>query len=273
MERGGDWTLQRLSREVNPVALSAAADGAAERASAPAEVLLETRIDALDITVLKGGAEAVGTWAIDHGFLLTPDAPEVLDFYASRSPIFMAARFDADAAREKGVALGDGTPIHLTIPTDNPWVPLRILGLGRKAAERIEADVFLLTDARPALMPGDDSAGMRLARQEPASESLMLDLRSDKGMEWMPEKMWLSFLRVDASPAQLDYDLAVDVSGAGTPSRIDAGLAALRDDRPQSPAIGPASVGIAKSGWAQASAVALGGLLAVGLGVVVSRRN
>ena len=55
------------------------------RAAESAEVLLETRVDALDITVLKGGAEAVGKWALDNGFALTPDAPEVLDFYAERS--------------------------------------------------------------------------------------------------------------------------------------------------------------------------------------------
>ena len=65
------------------------------RRSASAEVLLETKIDALDITILRGGGDAVGKWALDHGFLLTPDAPQVLDFYSQRSPIFMAARFDA----------------------------------------------------------------------------------------------------------------------------------------------------------------------------------
>ncbi len=30
-------------------------------------------------------------WATDHGFRLPPDAPEVLEFYAERSPIFLAA--------------------------------------------------------------------------------------------------------------------------------------------------------------------------------------
>ena len=66
-------------------------------------MLLETQIDALDITVLKGGAVAVGTWAEDHGFFLPPDAPEVLDFYAQRSPIFMAARFNLDRVKDQGV--------------------------------------------------------------------------------------------------------------------------------------------------------------------------
>ncbi|MGI8806931.1 MAG: DUF2330 domain-containing protein [Acidimicrobiales bacterium] len=226
VERGGDWTLQRLVREVTPQSVfarsaSSATAGSAE--SAPV-VLLETRIDALDITVLQGGGRAVGEWATKNGFLLTPDTPEVLDFYARRSPIFLAARFDADAARQKGVALGDGTPVHITIPTPNPWVPLRILGVGRQAAERINADVFLLTDKRPSLLPGEGAPGLFLDRREPATASLLGDLRRDKGMEWMPQSMWLTYLRVDALPAQLTYDLAVDATGAGQPSPEAAGL-------------------------------------------------
>ena len=227
VERGGDWTLQRLVREVTPQPLFARASSAASSeavADAGAVVLLETRIDALDITVLQGGGQAVGEWATKNGFLLTPDTPEVLDFYARRSPIFLAARFDGDAARQKGVALGDGTPVHITIPTPNPWVPLRILGVGRQAAERINADVFLLTDRRPALLPGDGAPGLTLDRQEPATNRLLTDLRTDKGMEWMPQSMWLSYLKVDALPAQLTYDLAVDATGADKPSPEAAGL-------------------------------------------------
>ena len=225
VERGGDWTLQRLVREVEPPKLLAGEGARAVAVSASsAEVLLEKRIDALDLTVLRGGAQAVGQWATEHGFLLTPDAPQVLDFYARRSPIFLAARFDAEAARQRGVALGDGTPIHLTMPTSNPWVPLRILGLGRQPTERINADVFLLTDRRPALLPGDSTAGLDLRRSEPAGGALLDDLRSDKGMSWIPSSSWLTFLRVDASPTELTYDLAVDASGAGQPSREAAGL-------------------------------------------------
>ena len=114
---------------------------------------MKVRIDALDVTVLRGGADEVGQWATEHGFRLPPDAPEVLDFYAARSPIFLAAVFDADAAAERGQAVGDGTPVHVTIPTDNPWVPLRILALGKTGDERVDADVYLLTDQRPALLP------------------------------------------------------------------------------------------------------------------------
>ena len=224
VERGGDWTLQRLVREVAPPARSRA--GVVELAAdaAPVEVLVETRVDALDLTVLKGGGASVGEWAAQNGFLLSPDAPEVLDFYASRSPIFLAARFDADAARQRGLSLGDGIPVHLAIPTENPWVPLRILGLGRQANEQVDADVFLLTDRRPALLPGDDAPGMELVRQEPASGSLLADLRADAGMGWVSESMWLSYLRVAASPGDLTYDLAVDASGAGRPSPVAAGV-------------------------------------------------
>src|SRR6187200_164207 len=128
--KGGDWTLQRLVRETNPVPEAVFFD-AARASAAGAEEIMKVKIDALDVTVLKGGAKDIGQWAKDHGFRLPPDAPEVLDFYANRSPIFLAAAFDADAAAQRGQAIGDGTPVHITIPTDNPWVPLRILALGK----------------------------------------------------------------------------------------------------------------------------------------------
>src|SRR5262245_371010 len=76
VERGGDWTLQRLEREVAPPQANRFAEDASSGAATSAEVLLETQIDALDITILKGGGDEVGKWAVDHGFLLTPDAPE-----------------------------------------------------------------------------------------------------------------------------------------------------------------------------------------------------
>ena len=227
VERGGDWTLQRLSREVNPPVFAEATAGTVRKstaAAAPAEVLLQTRIDALDITVLRGGGKAVGDWAREHGFLLTPDAPAILDFYARRSPIFMAARFDAKAALSKGLSFGDGTPIHITIPLDNPWVPLRILTLGRGGLEPVDADVFLLTDKQPSLLPVPHE-GMTLYRSEEASASLLTDLRSDKGMGWVPQDMWLSYLHINTSADQLQTDLAIDAGGNHRPSAVLAGEA------------------------------------------------
>ncbi|MGI8999612.1 MAG: DUF2330 domain-containing protein [Candidatus Limnocylindria bacterium] len=239
--RGGDWTLQRLIRETDPVDEFAFRAASADSAAAgEAEVLLETTIDALDITILRGGGDEVGLWARNNGFRLPPDAPEVLDFYADRSPIFMAAAFDADAAAARGQALGDGTPVHLTIPTDNPWVPLRILGLGKADGELVEADVYLLTDIEPALLPKAgalaESDGLILDHSAEATESLLADLRSDVGMEWVPDEAWLTKVVVNSEAGELDFDLAIDASGAGMPSPIDAGYAPFRDNAaPQSP--------------------------------------
>ena len=225
VEKGGDWTLQRLVRETEPLreadffALGAAAPAAS------AEELMKVKIDALDVTVLRGGSDAVGQWAKDHGFRLPPDAPEVLDFYASRSPIFLAAVFDADAAAERGQAIGDGTPVHITIPTDNPWVPLRILALGKTAGEPVDADVYLLTNRSPALLPKPDGDnGLSIGYSEGASESLLTDLRSDRGMEWIPSSAWLTKVEINAAADDLVFDLAIDASGMRAPSRVMAGL-------------------------------------------------
>src|SRR5438105_15854292 len=63
VERGGDWTLQRLEREVAPPTPKGVflAETRSAGTASSAEVILQTTIDALDITVLKGGARAVGT--------------------------------------------------------------------------------------------------------------------------------------------------------------------------------------------------------------------
>jgi hypothetical protein len=223
--KGGDWTLQRLIRETDPPAAVRLAAVPAASAADGAEELMKVKIDALDLTVLRGGAADIGAWAKAHGFRLPPDAPEVLDFYANRSPIFLAAAFDADAAAARGQQLGDGTPVHITIPTDNPWVPLRILALGKAARDQIQADVYLLTDDTPALLPKPLGVnGIRLDYSASASDSLLTDLRSDRGMEWIPSKGWLTKIAVDAAAGDLTYDLAIDVSGAGAPSRVDAGF-------------------------------------------------
>ena len=250
VSKGGEWTLQRLIRETQPQ-LEAAAAPAAFGARSSAEVLLKTRVDALDITILRGGGKAVGDWARERGFGLSVDAPEVLDFYADRSPIFMAASFDARAASARGQRLGDGTPIQLTIPTADAWVPLRILGLGHQPSDAIQADLYLLTDRRPALLPAPAAAGqpgVALERSQPASELLLADLRADKGMSWVPASgVWLSYLRIDTTAGRLFHDLAVDTSGRGSPSPVAAGLVDPTEPlrpvpAPTPPAGGPAPV-------------------------------
>jgi hypothetical protein len=230
VRKGGGWTLQRLAREAQPVEAFGATSLRAAAAPQDVEILRHTRIDALDVTIVRGGGAAVGAWARKQGFDLSVDAPEVLDFYAARSRVFMAASFDARAAAERGQQLGDGTPIQLTIPTANAWVPLRILGLGHRPSERIDADVYLLTERRPALLPrpvGPGEAGMSLQLSRPASSLLLDDLRRDKGMGWVPASdMHLSYLRIDTTAGELTHDLAIDASGRHAPSPVAAGLVA-----------------------------------------------
>lgn len=227
--KAGRWTLQRLVEEVQPPERTALRGVLTFEAADKAEVLMEKRVSALDIVVLKGGGDEVGKWAKDNGFFLPPDAPEVLDFYAQRSPIFMAVRFNLARAEGKGLQAGDGIPVHVTIPTDRPWVPLRILALGRGADEVVEADVFLLNETKPLLMPGLDEAGSNEGlvheRSEEASEALLTDLASDRGMEWLPTKdIWLDYIRISTRAEDLDHDLAISVDGE-TPSPVDAGYA------------------------------------------------
>jgi hypothetical protein len=229
--KGGGWTLQRLELEVQPPVREGllTADGAA-LASPSAQVILRTTVDSLDITVLKGGSVAVGNWARDHGFFLPPDAPEVLDFYAQRSPIFMAVKFNAERAARQGITQGEGTPVDVVIPTPNPWVPLRILTLGQKPDAVVQADVFLLTDREPDTLPqtlaptgNPDQTGLVRQVSEPASASLLDDLRSDERMQWVPQDAWLTFVKIDVPARELTHDLAIDASGFGEPDPVAAG--------------------------------------------------
>ena len=256
VSRGGDWTLQRLIRETEVFAKRSAFGLSVPVPAADSVVVLkEVKIDALDVKILQGGGAAVATWATEHGFRLPPDGPEVLDFYAARSPIFMAAVFDADAAKARGQKVGDGTPVHLAIPIAAPWVPLRILALGKSPADRVDADVYVLTDVKPNMLPTPIGLnGMRIDHSAAATDSLLNDLRSDKGMDWVPSSGWLTKVVIDGSAAQLKYDLAISASAAA-PSPIAAGLEApvapLRSQVPE----------LAGFALAAFTLVALGGVL------------
>lgn len=224
VERAGRWTLQRLVQEVQPPVdeLALAADSAAGAAERSVVVLQHHRIGSLDLTVVRGGGAEVAEWADEQGFTISDDAPEVLDFYSERSPYFMAARFDAEAAVEDDFTEGDAIPIHLEIPTEDPWVPIRILALDKPGSEIVTADIFLLTERPPALL-GPESLVQE--RSEPASDLLLDDLRSDRRSEWVPEEAWFTYLSIDAPASTLDGDLAIDAAGR-FPSPIAAGRVA-----------------------------------------------
>ena len=210
VDRGGDWTLQRLSREVRPVFAEDTLAAAASSAVGTAKVILETKIDALDITVLQGGAAEVIRWANQHDFRLSNDAPKVLNHYARKSPYFLAARFDARRAAERNQVTGQGTPIHIQIPMKKPWVPLHILTLGKSNREIVDADVFVMTDRQPKSYEHGGGA-LTLQQSNQASGSLMDDLRADKGMQWLPRNMWLSYYVVGGEANALTGDLSVSV--------------------------------------------------------------
>jgi hypothetical protein len=232
IQKGGDWTLERLEREIQPPFERAAlAFDAAVPLAKHVTVLQQVKIEALDITIVRGGGRDVAAWAEKNGFDLTPDTPQVLGQYSSAGAVFALAKFDRKEAVKRGLIEGQGATIHFTIPTKAPWIPLRILALGKTANERVDADLFVLTDDIPSLYPlADDIAGMEIVKAERASDQLLADLRSDKGMTWLPAHgMWFTALGLHTKAGSIHSDLSINgggpvfdpahgTSGAGTPT-------------------------------------------------------
>ncbi len=222
--RAGDWTLQRLVREVAPrprVGLLSIFAASSDDASG-AQVILRTRIDSLDVVVLKGGGSDVLAWVNDNGFALPPgpETEHMLEFYSSRSPYFLAARFDSEAAEQDEFTSGDGIPILITVPTVRPWIPLHIFHGAVPDSEILEADLFLFTPERPDLLYGE---GLEVNKSEWANDELLADLRSDENMEWVPDRAWFTHLVLETEAENVVYDLSVGV-GDVAPSFVDAGF-------------------------------------------------
>jgi hypothetical protein len=68
----------------------------------------------------------------------------------------------------------------------------------------------------------------------------------------VPDAAWLTQVRVDATAANLSYDLAIDPTGTGMPSRVDAGW-----ELPS-----PADVARGVNGWSLGLAI---GVVALGI--------
>lgn len=220
IQKAGDWTLERLDLEVNPAPEAvfglAASDAQALKA---VDVLQRVKVEALNIVVVRGGGRDVAAWAKKNGFDLTPDTPRVMSSYSSQGAIFALAKFDNKEAVKRGLVEGSGTVIHFTIPMKAPWIPLRILALGKGPTEVVNADLYVLTDERPSLSVNGQlgESGITLRKSEPASEQLLGDLRSDRGMKWLPAKgMWFTALTLQSPAKALGYDLSID--GGGPPA-------------------------------------------------------
>ena len=215
VERGGDWTLQRLDPRDRAAArgVFAARSGAAAARPRPRSCSRSASTRSTSRSCAAAATRS-GRGPPSTASACRPTRPRCSTSTPSRSPIFLAAAFDADAAAARGQAVGDGTPVHLTIPTDNPWVPLRILALGKSAAEtrrgrRLPADRRAPGAAAGAGRVGDDGLDPRPQRAG-HRRRCSTDLRSDAGMEWVPIGAWLTKVRIDGSAAELAFDLAID---------------------------------------------------------------
>jgi hypothetical protein len=261
VEKGGGWTLQRLQRETHPVADSFAFKGLAA-AAAPAEVLQQVQIDALDITVLKGSGQAVVDWCRQNGFTLPDETRAHLLAYAVTSPIFMAAKYDIGAARERGQFTGDGTPVLITMHTSHLWVPLEVLA---NALDPVVADLYLLTAAQPSA-PETLAPGFVLVSQQRMSPQLQRDLSSDRNMSWVPRQGWLSYLTLNAPSPQVTYDMSVTPDGGVRLASMGVGPAAGARLPALVPSPAPAwrmpliAGGIVLGGLVLAAAISLAGL-------------
>src|SRR5437773_451268 len=224
IEEGGAWTLQRLFRETHPQPVRFFAENTAARSAAGGvEVLQQVKVEALNITVLRGSGQAVLDWATSNGFFLNDDTRAHLLAYANGSPIFMAAKYDTAAARARHQIQGDGAPVLITMKTAHPWVPLEVLALD---GQEVQADIYFLTDmpintsdvnarigqsAVGKEVPG--ARGLQLAFQEQVNPTLFHDLSTDRNMGWVRQDSWLTYLSLDAPDTAVTYDLGLSSTG------------------------------------------------------------
>ena len=225
IQEGGAWTLQRLFNETHP--LPSVAFGLSPRVEASAAgsavVIEQVKVEALNITVLKGSGQAVLDWCAQNGFSVAGDTRAHLLAYASGSPIFMAAKYDTAAALARHQTSGDGAPVLITMRIPHPWVPLEVLALD---GQQVHADLYFLTDqplntsAFGALV-GQSPVGSNIggawgftvAFQEPMNATLYHDLSTDRNMSWVRPDGWLTYASLDAPNESVSYDLSISSDG------------------------------------------------------------
>ena len=213
VERGGDWTLQRLALEVAPPATGEGRRrGGSSRSRRRAwRSCWRRRSTPSTSPCSRAAATRSGSGRWRTASSSRPTRPRCS---TSTPP---AARCSWPPSSTPS---GRSSSARAPATARRSWRRSRPTTRGCRCASsasawtsdrNVEADVFLLTDRRPELLAG--GPGLTLERSEAASSGLLADLRSDVGMEWVPESMWLSYLQLDADAGDLDYDLAV-VAGA-----------------------------------------------------------
>src|SRR5579859_94968 len=222
IEAGGAWTLQRLQREAEPPRLEFFRAEAPVAASS-AQVLQQVKVEALNITVIRGSGPEVLNWAASNHFLLDGETRAHLLGYAQGSPIFMAAKYDLVAARARHQSQGDGAPILITMPIAHPWIPFEVLALN---GQPVEADLYLLTDMpvntsdlnvkigqSPVNQEIPGAPGFKVNFQEQMNDSLYHDLSTDRNMSWVQPHSWFTALSLDAPSSAVTYDMGIATNG------------------------------------------------------------
>jgi hypothetical protein len=222
VEEGGDWTLQRLFRETHPQPFVLDLAFAAKSQAGSVEVLQQVKVQALDITVLRGSGQAVLDWAKDNGFAIDAETHAHVLQYAKGSPVFMAAKYNAGRAQQQRLLFGDGAPVLITMKVAHPWIPFEVLAAG----QQVQADLYLISDLpvntsewrAVAGVSGVGTAvqgapGFTLQSQERMPDSLYHDLSTDKNMAWVRPNTWLTYLTLDAPDDQVTYDMSVTPMG------------------------------------------------------------
>ena len=230
VSRAGDWTLQRLAQEVAPPPEAGAeAVGAAVGRHVGREVILETQSTPSTSRCSAGGGDEVGQWAARQRLPAHARRPRGARLLRRPQPGVHGRQVRRLARRGPGPGRRRQHADHGTIPTDDPWVPLRILGLGLDDDRTVEADVFLLTDEEPDLLAG--GTGLTVERSEPAATCCSTTCGPTWAWSGCPRSMWLSYLTLDAAGRRARLRPGrVDQPGA-TPSLVDAGVAARRPCR------------------------------------------
>jgi uncharacterized protein DUF2330 len=223
VQEGGAWTLQRLAIETHPQPRALFAAGAESAAAGTAQVLQRFKVEALNITTIKGSGQAVLNWCAQNGFAVDGDTRAHLLMYAQGSPIFLAVKYDTAEAQARHQVSGDGAPVLITMRTSHPWVPLEVLALDGQV---VHADLYFLTDeplnssalnlvagqsAVGSDLPG--APGLHVAFQERMSPTLYHDLSTDRNMGWVRPDGWLTYLTLDAPAEKVTYDLSVTPDG------------------------------------------------------------